>query len=165
MRRIAAAAMLLLAALIQVTWAPRLQIAGAFPNLVLLAVMGITWQRGVRTGLAAACAGGVLLDLSSAGPVGPHVIALLAGVYVTGFWIRNVESGRAVHASASTAMATILYALVLLLSGMELRDSSVALTVAAQLTVASTIYNALLAPFAVALVRSLDAVRRAPQAT
>ena len=65
--------------LVQVTWAPRLEVAGAYPNLALLAVVAITWTTGVRAGLAWACVAGVLLDLTSAGPLGPHALALLAG--------------------------------------------------------------------------------------
>ena len=164
MKPTGAAVMLVLAALTQVTWAPRLTIAGAFPNLVLLAVIAIAWQRGVRAGMVAAWAGGVLLDLCSAGPVGPHVIALLAGVYVTGFWIRNVESPNAVHAASTTALSTVAYALVLVVIGVALRNPSVGLTAGVELTVVAAIYNALLAPFAVAAVRSLDSLGRAPEA-
>lgn len=163
MRRFAAAVLLVLAALIQVTWAPRVQVAGAFPNLVLLGVIAITWQRGVRAGLAAACAGGVLLDLTSAGAVGPHVIALLAGVYVTGFWIRNVESAEALHVALSTALATLLYALVLVLCGAALRSPGIGLTAGIVPAAAGAIYNAVLAPFALAAVRSLDSLGRVPE--
>ena len=156
--------MLVLAALTQVTWAPRLMIAGAFPNLVLLAVIAIAWQRGVRSGMVAACAGGVLLDLCSSGAVGPHVIALLAGVYVAGFWIRNVDSPNAVHAASTTALSTVIYALVLVATGVALRNPSVGVTAGVELAAAGAIYNALLAPFAFAAVRGLDSRGRAPEA-
>ena len=164
MKRTGAAAMLLLAALTQVTWAPRLQIAGAFPNLVLLIVIAIAWQRGVRAAMVAACAGGVLLDLSSAGPVGPHVMALLAGVYATGFWIRNVESPNAIHAALTTALSTVIYALVLVLADVALGNPSVGLTAGVELAAVAAVYNAILAPLAFAAVRSLDSLGRAPEA-
>ena len=156
--------MLFVAALTQVTWAPRAQIAGVFPNLVLLAVVAIAWQRGVRTGMVAACAGGVLLDLCSAGPVGPHVIALLAGVYVTGFWIRNAESPNAVHVASSTALATVVYALVLIATNVALRNPSIGLTAGVELAAAAAVYNALLAPLAVAAVHTVDSVGRVREA-
>ncbi|MGA8923261.1 MAG: rod shape-determining protein MreD, partial [Candidatus Dormiibacterota bacterium] len=90
MKRALGAALMLAAALVQVTWAPRLEIVGAFPNLVLLAVVGVTWTWGVRAGMAWACVGGVLLDLTAAGPIGPHALGLLTGAYLTGFWTRNL---------------------------------------------------------------------------
>ncbi len=164
MRRGAEALIVVLAALTQVTWAPRLQIAGVFPNLVLLVVIAITWRRGVRAGFAAACGGGVLLDLTSAGAVGPHVIALLAGVYATGFWLRNVESPNPLHAAASAGAATILYSLVLVLAALAMRDSNAGLAVDAELALAAALCNALLAPFAVAVMRALDSLARAPEA-
>ena len=151
--------MLVAALLVQVTWAPRLEIAGAFPNLVLLAVIAITWLRGARPGFAAAFAGGVLLDLTAAGPVGPHVLALLVSVYATGLWIRNVDGLNALHASASVAAATILYSLVLVLAGLA-RGAPSAFEVDVQLAAAAAAYNALLAPFAVAALRQLDSMGR-----
>lgn len=163
MRRAGAAVVLLTAALLQIAWAPRLEIAGAFPNLILLAVIAITWRRGVRAGLAAACAGGLLLDLASAGPLGPHVLALLGGVYATGFWIRNVESANAVHAAASTAVATVLYSVTLMIVGIATRSPGIGLGVGAELTLAGAMYNAAVAPFAIATLRALDSLRRAPE--
>ena len=56
------ALLMLLAALMQVTWAPGLSVYGAFPNLVLVLVTVITWTRGQRAGLIWACVGGLLLD-------------------------------------------------------------------------------------------------------
>src|SRR5579859_4296819 len=84
-KRAIGVALMLAAALVQVTWAPRLEIVGAFPNLVLLAVVAVTWTRGVRAGMAWACVGGVFLDLTAAGPIGPHALGLLTGSYLTGF--------------------------------------------------------------------------------
>ena len=131
---------------------------------LLYAESGVGKRSLLRAGLVAACAGGVLLDLCSAGPVGPHVIALLAGVYVTGFWIRNVESPNAVHAASTIALSTVIYALVLVAAGIALRRPSVGLTAGVELTAVTAMYNALLAPFAVAGMRGLDSSGRAPEA-
>jgi rod shape-determining protein MreD len=146
------------AALVQVTWAPRFEVAGAFPNLVLLAVVGLTWTLGVRAGMVWACIGGVLLDLTAAGAIGPHALALLTGVYVTGFWSRNVEHATAIRVALTAAMSTILYSLVLVLAGGLLGQPLPDTTVAAWLTIAATVYNAALMPFAIELVRRLQAL-------
>ena len=65
MRWAALAAVMLTATLIQVAFGPRFEVFGAFPNLVLLAVMAAAWTAGPRVGMAYACAGGLLLDLAS----------------------------------------------------------------------------------------------------
>src|ERR1700694_1228471 len=88
MKKLIGGVLMLSAVLVQVTWAPRIEVAGAFPNLTLLAVITVTWTAGVGTGLVWACVGGLLLDLTAPGPIGPHALALLAGAYVCGFWAR-----------------------------------------------------------------------------
>jgi rod shape-determining protein MreD len=141
---IAGAVLMLLAALVQVTWAPSLSVYGAFPNLVLVAVVAITWTRGQRAGLVCACAGGLLLDLTAPGPLGPHALALLAGAYLTGFWVRNVEPTGLVQPVIATAVSTAVYSAVLLgaddLLGLPLPPLSVAM----QLSIAASVYNAIL---------------------
>ncbi|MGH7763735.1 MAG: rod shape-determining protein MreD, partial [Candidatus Dormibacteraceae bacterium] len=113
MRQAIGAAAMLGAALVQVVWAPRLEIVGAFPNLVLLAVVALTWTHGVRAGMAWACFGGVLLDLTGAGPIGPHALGLLAVAYLTGFWKRNLDRPTVVRAAVAAAAGTAAYSLVL----------------------------------------------------
>jgi rod shape-determining protein MreD len=153
-KRIAGLGLILALTLVQVTWAPRLEVAGAFPNLVLCAVIAITWTLGVRAGLVWACVGGVLLDLTASGSIGPHALALLAGAYVTGFWTRNVEHANAIHLALTGAASTVLYSTVLVviagLLGLPVPDP----LVAARLTLAAAVYNAILVPFA------HDALRR-----
>ena len=155
MRRVAPLGVMLALALIQVTWAPRLSIAGAFPNLVLVAVVGITWMQGVRAGLVWACVGGVLLDLTAQGPVGPHAVALLTAAYATSVWARNFEGPTAPHVALTTAGGTVAYSLALVLTdglaGMPTMD----FVLVAKLTLAAAAYNAVLAPFAVESMRRL----------
>jgi rod shape-determining protein MreD len=153
MRVVAGLALMLAAALVQVTWASRLEIAGAFPNLVLIAVVGLTWTQGVRSGLLWACAGGVLLDLNAPGPLGPHALALLAGAYVAGFWARNLDRDSALPPAGAAAVSTILYSLVLVGT-----DDAIGLPIppfrtALALTIAAALYNAMLTPLALAALR------------
>jgi rod shape-determining protein MreD len=153
MKRALGAALMLAAALIQVTWAPRLEVFGAFPNLVLLAVVALTWTRGVRAGLLWACIGGVLLDLTAAGPVGPHAIGLLTGAYLTGFWTRNLERQRAIDVALAAFVSTAAYSFVLVASDDTLGLPVPPLAVALELTLAACAYNAILMPAALALLR------------
>ncbi len=157
MKVISGLALMLAAALVQVTWASQLEIAGAFPNLVLIAVVGLTWTQGVRSGLLWACAGGVLLDLNAPGPLGPHALALLAGAYVTGFWARNLDRDSPLHPAGAAALSTILYSLVLVGT-----DDAIGLPIppfrtAVALTIAAALYNAALMPLALVAIRRITA--------
>ena len=155
MKRAIGVALMLAAALVQVTWAPRLEIVGAFPNLVLLAVVALTWTRGVRAGMAWACVGGVFLDLTAAGPIGPHALGLLTGSYLTGFWTRNLERQSVAQVAFAAAVSTAAYSLILVGSDDTLGVPVPPLTVAVELTLAACAYNAILMPAALALLRKM----------
>lgn len=158
MRRVAGAVLMMAAALAQVTWAPRFEVGGAFPNLVLLAVVGATWTLGPRQAMVWACAGGVLLDLTASGPIGPHALALLAGVYVVGFWTRSMERPTALYAALTAGVSTLLYSAVLVLADGLLGLPVPAYGAAAWLAFSAAIYNALLMPLAVEVLRRLHVV-------
>ena len=152
--KFAAGAVLMLAgALVQVTWASKLEIAGAFPNVVLIVVIALTWTQGVRAGLLWGCAGGILLDLNAPGPLGPHAVALLCGAYVTGFWARNLDRESPLHPAGAVAVSTVLYSLVLIGADRVLGLPIPPFATAMQLTVAATLYNAALMPVALIAVR------------
>ena len=165
MKVISGLALMLAAALVQVTWASQLEIAGAFPNLVLIAVVGLTWTEGVRSGLLWACAGGVLLGLNAPGPLGPHALALLAGAYVTGFWARNLDRDSPLHPAGAAALSTILYSLVLVgtddATGLPIPPFRTALALA----IAAAAYNAALTPLALAALRRVTNGLRWERAT
>src|SRR5260370_18765229 len=114
MKVMAGLLLMVAAALVEVTWAVELEIAGAFAKRVLIAVVGLTWTQGIRAGLLWACVGGILLDLNAPGPLGPHSLALLVGAYATGFWARNFDRESPFHPAAAAVVSTILYALVLI---------------------------------------------------
>ena len=156
MRRVVGALLMLAAVMVQVTWASRVEIAGAFPNLVLLAVVGLTWTTGARTALVWACAGGLMLDLTSPGPLGPHAMALLACVYVTGFWARNLDHESVLHPVVAAGVSTALYSLILVEAGDLLGLPAPPFGLAVQLTVAACLYNALLMPLAMLVMRRLQ---------
>ncbi|HEV2035874.1 MAG TPA: rod shape-determining protein MreD [Candidatus Dormibacteraeota bacterium] len=157
MKRLIGGLLMLSAVLVQVTWASRIEVAGAFPNLVLLAVIALTWTAGVRSGLVWACVGGLLLDLTAPGPLGPHALALLAGAYVSGFWARNLTRETARFPAMAAAVSTVLYSLILVGADAWLGLPVPPFRLAIQLTAAASVYNALLMPLAVAPLRSLQA--------
>ena len=146
MKRLVGAVLMLAAVLVQVTWASRIEVAGAFPNVALLAVIAITWTAGARTGLIWACVGGLMLDLTAPGPLGPHALALLAGAYVTGFWTRNLDRDTPVHPAMAAAVGTVLYSLILIAADQALGLPVPPMRLGLQLTLAASAYNALLMP-------------------
>jgi rod shape-determining protein MreD len=163
-KRLGIAALLLATVLVQVTWAPRITVAGAFPNLALVAVIAITWIAGVRQGMAWACLAGLMLDLTADGPLGPHAVALLAGAYLTGFWVRNLDRESLLHPVVAAAASTAVYSAVLVLADDMLGLPVPPLGIAMQLVVAASVYNAALMPIAVAVVRRLHSpVTRRPE--
>jgi rod shape-determining protein MreD len=157
MRVVAGLLLLVAAALIQVTWASQLEITGVFANLVLIAVMGLTWTQGVRAGMLWACLGGILLDLNAPGPLGPHALALLVGAYATGFWARNLDRESLFHPAAAVVVSTVLYSLVLIGADDALGLPIPPLRTAAQLIFAASLYNAVLMPPALIALRRVTA--------
>lgn len=143
--------------LVQVTWAPRLTVAGAFPNLALVAVIAVTWTAGVRPGMALACFAGLMLDLTAPGPLGPHALALLAGAYLTGFWWRNLDRESVLQPVVAAGVSTALYSLILIVTDDTLGLPVPPLRVALQLVAAACVYNAVLMPLALVVVRKLHA--------
>ncbi len=157
MKAVAGVLLMLGGALVQVTWASQLEIAGTFPNLVLIAVIGLAWTQGVRAGLIWACVGGVLLDLNAPGPLGPHAVALLAGAYVAGFWARNLERERSLYAIGAVACATVLYSLVLIGADGVLGLPIPQLTTTTVLVLAACAVNAALTPPLLVVLRRVTA--------
>jgi rod shape-determining protein MreD len=144
----------LVAALVQLTWVPRLPGGGPF-DVAVVAVAAWTWARGTRAGLHWAVPAGIGLDLGSAGPLGPHALALLAAAYVAGLVSSTVDGGL-VALPLSAACGTVAYAVALLLVGALLHESSLHLHANAGWIVTSTFWDAGLAPVAVLVVRRAD---------
>jgi len=156
MRYLVAGLLLLPAAVLQVTLAPRLELFGAFPNFVLLAVAGWTLVRGAGPGIRWAIAGGLLLDLLAPGPLGVHALALAVAAYGTGFLKRSFEPDPVLLPAASAALATVDYNLVLIAVS-ELLGNPVAFLPALQAWVApSALYDAALLPPLLLWLRRLD---------
>ncbi|HVD01284.1 MAG TPA: rod shape-determining protein MreD [Candidatus Dormibacteraeota bacterium] len=156
MKYLAAAAVLFPAAILQVTLAPRLEVAGAFPNLVLLAVVGWTLVRGAASGLRWAIAGGLLLDLVAPGPLGVHALALAVAAYGVGFLQRSFEPDPWLLPGASGALAAVAYNLVLVALS-DLLGHPISILPVLQAWIApAALYQAALTPLALLVLRRLD---------
>jgi uncharacterized membrane protein YhaH (DUF805 family) len=84
-------------------------------------------------------------------------VALLAGAYLTGFWVRNLDRDSALHPAIAAAASTAVYSAVLVLADNTLGLPVPSLAVALQLIVAASVYNAALMPIALMPVRRLHA--------
>jgi rod shape-determining protein MreD len=103
------------AALLQVTLVGRLDPALPAPNLVLALCAARAWTRGGRAGMTWALAGGLLLDLGGgAGPLGVHVLAMLAAAYAAGFLGSTFENASAAASALAGAAAAAVYGAVVL---------------------------------------------------
>jgi rod shape-determining protein MreD len=109
-------------AVIEATVLPHLAIGKAQPDLMLLVVGAWSLRRGVAEGAIWAFAGGLVLDLLSAGPSTGHVLALLGASLLlgtdpsTGLGRRQMQpfTENPLALIVGTTLATLLYHLVLL---------------------------------------------------
>lgn len=156
MRTATGASILIAAAVLQVTLAPHLTVAGVFPNLVLISVAGWTLVGGARGGIRWAIAGGLLLDLLSPGPLGLHALALAAAAYAAGFLQRSYEADPVVLPATAGALAALIYNLVLLGAAELVGSHELLGAVASHWVLPATLYDALLTPPAALLLLHLN---------
>ena len=135
----------LVAALLQGSVVPFVAVAGARPNLVVLAAASWAVAMGPREAVWWAFLGGLAADLLSGGPVGALALAALLPVAVLGLTEaqgrpRSVLGGALLVGSASLA-AGVIYVAVLALAGVQLPELPVLLAN----VVSGGIYNAVLA--------------------
>ena len=143
-------------ALVQLAVGQELHVAGAYLNLVLVVVVAAAVLGGARSGLVAALAGGLLLDLGSPGPLGLHALSLCAAAYAVSSVIEGLDRVPAVAAAAG-GLATLVYAPTLGLAahlfGAPLPDAATAVGV----VVSAALVNAVLAGAGIPLLRRLQA--------
>ena len=161
---LAQVALLVEAALLQVTLLNRLDPAVPAPNLVLVLVIARAWLRGGGAGMRWALAGGLLLDLAGIGPLGAHALALLCAAYVAGALAASFENDAPLPWLAVTAGAAggAVYGVVLLGLADSLGLAQVSVRAAAPLLAGGVLTTALLVPIAV-LVLARVAGRRGDQ--
>ncbi len=123
---------LLLVAIFQSTAAPRLTVAGARPDLMLLSV--VSWSllaavrarelqyageppsllRGINDGVTWGFTGGLFLDLISGAPLGASALALMAAAAAVGIIGIGVSGGMLILAPLMAILGTAVYHLVFL---------------------------------------------------
>jgi len=135
----------LVAALLQGSVVPFIAVAGARPNLVVLAAASWAVAMGPREAVWWAFLGGLAADLLSGGPVGALALASLLPVAALGLADtqgrpRSVITGAVLIGLASVG-AGVIYVVVLALAGVQIPDLPIALAGA----VSTGIYNAVLA--------------------
>lgn len=105
-----------LAALIQVSFLPTLEVAGVVPNLMVVLTVGWALLQDTRSALLWALIGGLWLDLLSGGPFGLQTISLLAVAYVAGLGGGTIFRAHLVLPVVMTLVGTVVYSLVTLLA-------------------------------------------------
>jgi rod shape-determining protein MreD len=137
-----------LALVLQVSVFPHFAWDGIVPNLCLLVVVGAALTRGAQFAMVLGFAAGLLLDLA---PPADHVagrwaLALVVVGYVAGRVRQDVTptaTGVVATVAASSFVGTSLFAL----SGVILRDPTIAFTELLQVIVVAVLWDILLTPF------------------
>jgi len=116
MRFLGGGAVILAAALMQVSWFGHVRPFGVIPNLVLIAVVLIALWYSATAALAAALGGGFLLDTASGSDFGLRMgfFGVVALAIVAGRQL-GLNAGSAITGLVSVAVATVLYNLAALI--------------------------------------------------
>ena len=135
----------LVAALLQGSVVPFIAVAGARPNLVVLAAASWAVAMGPREAVWWAFLGGLVADLLSGGPVGALALASLLPVAALGLAdtqgrARSVITGAVLVGLASLG-AGVIYVVILALAGVQIPELPVALAG----VVSTAMYNGVLA--------------------
>lgn len=155
MHYIIAAAIAVVAALLEFTVAPYLKIGGATLHPVL--VLGVSWAiaGGPEAGMAWAFVGGLTLDVLGQRPLGSSAFSLLIAIGIAAAIGSTFGRARIVAPVAATAVASALYSIVLLAVTTALTNTALPGSVLG-LVVPAAAYDAVLAlligPLAVATV-------------
>ena len=146
------------AAILQSTLLSRIALAGAVPDLALGIVVYVAYLNGLMTGQVAGFAGGVVLDLISAAPLGLNALVRTLIGAASGLLRGRVVLDFFVMPMILLAAATLLKALILLLLSLIFRGAVPAYPLAAPVLWAELLLNVLSAPLLFAFLRRFDAL-------
>ena len=110
-----AAALLFLAAILQVSIFAQVHLLGGVPDLVLVTLVGVALLRGSLTGAAAGFFAGLLVDTATLGQLGLTSLVLTLAGYWIGRYGETTGRDRAHAPFTSVATITILFAVGVLL--------------------------------------------------
>ena len=132
------------AAVLQLTIVPYLGIAGAYPDLVLVVAVIVTFTWGVEAGFTIAFVGGLMIDLLAPRPVGLTAFTLLVSTGLAAVIGRLVPRGRMIVPIAAVFVLSFVTDLLFLAMYSALRGK---LEVAdpASLILPGAIYSAAIA--------------------
>ena len=104
----AIAVLVFVAALLQATIVPGLDILGGTPDLLLLTLIGIALLRGAMTGAVAGFCGGLLLDILTLDTLGVTSLVLALAGYWTGRYAETTGRERAHAPLLAVLVVTVL---------------------------------------------------------
>lgn len=149
--------LLLTAAVLQTALFPAIGLGGFRPNLLLLVVLGVALRDGALPGLRVGFAAGLIADLlTTQAPVGLAVLVLTGIGYTVGAARPYLAPGSITAplllAFTSGLLGTAGYGVLSALLG----DSRVTFELLVQASVGVAVFNTLLAPIVLGLVRRLS---------
>jgi rod shape-determining protein MreD len=133
-------------ALLQVTVAPRLALAGIKPDLMLIVVVSWSLLRGGREGIVWAFLGGLWLDLLAGGPLGVSALALMAVSLACSIGALNIFRSHLLLPLLTILWGTVVFGLVYLSLLQSLGYTVAWLDALRRVTLPSMILNALVMP-------------------
>jgi rod shape-determining protein MreD len=157
LRTLVVGLLLLTAAVLQTALFPALSLGGFRPDLLLLVVLGVALKDGALAGLRVGFAAGLLADLLVAqAPVGLATIVLTGTGYVVGVARPYLATGSVTAplllAFVSGVLATGAYGVLAALLGESLVDAGLLV----QVSLGVGLFNTLLAPVVLGVVRRLS---------
>jgi len=155
-----AGAILFVAALVQVTVLNRLEILGGGPDLLLLALVGVSLLRGSVFGAVGGFCAGLVVDTATLGTLGLTSLVLTLAGYWIGRYGETTGRDRAHAPFLSVAVVTVLYQFGLLVVHFVLGESAPAGAVVRSLVPAIVLNLILTAPIYALARRLLRPVNR-----
>lgn len=102
-----AAALVLVVALVQVSAVGGADVGGVAPDVLLVVVVLVAWNRGALAGAWAGFAGGLLVDTATLGRLGVTSLLLLLAGYWAGRYAETTGRGRAYAPYAAVLVLSI----------------------------------------------------------
>jgi rod shape-determining protein MreD len=149
------AAIVFVAAIVQVTIVGGWVIFGGTPDLLLVTLVSVALVRGMIFGAACGFFAGLLVDTAYLQPLGLTSLLLTLAGYWTGRYGETTGRDRAHAPLLSVAVITVLYTCASFVLRYILGEQSSARVVFVESLGPSVVLNVLLVPFVYALVRRL----------